>query len=397
MAARKPLAVLVAPAALAAAPGADAKVYIDIRPRLSLMAGLNDNVLFDGGGGDNFGQAVPGVKLDIFGEHQLHLDLDCQAGIARLVHPDRFGLSGSAFAYNESCALGMRDQISARTTLHFLARAMYAQDPFAIAGLGLLLRPGKTQIFVGRFNSEIDHSLTRESRVGLAFDATVLDFGAGDPGNGYLLVPQLKYYLRTSARSTWDLGAREQLFFAMPAPPSPNSRTGTTGGLLSEGHAALLGYTYRLTPWANVIVRGGPLLLTSPQGNWLHPVGRFEIESVTPSTAVHLTLAHDLVIGAGLAGPLVGDIAEIGVMYEFGRWAGHGRAGVYRNAWVNDALSVGAMGYMGEIGIDWALNKEFKLGVAAVRDARLNDATAARQVGRDVVQFRLTWERARLQ
>ena len=396
MAARKPLALLVALAALAAAPGASAKVYIDIRPRFSMMAGLDDNVRMDGSGTDSFGQAVPGLKLDIFGEHHLHLDLDCQAGIARLVHPDRFGLSNSAFASNESCALGVRDQLSPRTTLRLLARAMYAQDPFAIAGLGLLLRPGQSQIFIGRFNSEVDRYLTRESRLGLAFDSTVLDFGAGDPGNGYLLVPQVKYYLRTSARSTWELAAREQLFFGMQSPPSPSSHTGTPGGLLSAGHAALLGYTYRLTPWANLIVRGGPLFLTSAQGDWLHPTARFEIESVTPSTAIHLTLAHDLVIGAGLAGPLVGDLAELGVMYEIGRWEGHGRVGMYRNAWVHDAFSAGSMGYGGEIGVDWLLTREFKLGVAAMRDARLSDATVGRQVDRDVVQFRLTWERARL-
>jgi hypothetical protein len=354
MAARKPLALLVALAALAAAPGASAKVYIDIRPRFSMMAGLDDNVRMDGSGTDSFGQAVPGLKLDIFGEHHLHLDLDCQAGIARLVHPDRFGLSNSAFASNESCALGVRDQLSPRTNLRLLARAMYAQDPFAIAGLGLLLRPGQSQIFIGRFNSELDQSLTRESRIGLAFDATVLNFGGGDPGNGYLLVPQVKYYLRTSARSTWELAAREQLFFGMQSPP------------------------------------------TGAQGDWLHPTARFEIESVTPSTAIHLTLAHDLVIGAGLAGPLVGDLAELGVMYEIGRWEGHARAGMYRNAWVHDAFSAGSMGYGGEIGVDWLLTKEFKLGVAAMRDARLSDATVGRQVDRDVVQFRLTWERARL-
>jgi hypothetical protein len=168
------------------------------------------------------------------------------------------------------------------------------------------------------------------------------------------------------------------------------------GGLLSAGHAALLGYTYRLTPWANLIVRGGPLFLTGAQGDWLHPTARFEIESVTPSTAIHLTLAHDLVIGAGLAGPLVGDLAELGVMYEIGRWEGHGRVGMYRNAWVHDAFSAGSMGYGGEIGVDWLLTKEFKLGVAAMRDARLSDATVGRQVDRDVVQFRLTWERAQL-
>src|SRR5258708_38191063 len=131
MAARKPLALLLALAALAAAPGASAKVYLDIRPRFSMMAGLDDNVRLDGSGNDTFGQAVPGLKLDIFGEHHLHVDLDCQAGIAPLVHPDRLGLSSSAFASNQSCALGVRGQLSPRATLRFLARGVFAPDPLA--------------------------------------------------------------------------------------------------------------------------------------------------------------------------------------------------------------------------------------------------------------------------
>src|SRR5260370_8674394 len=129
MAARKPLALLVALAALAAAPGASAKVYIDIRPRFSMMAGLDDNVRMDGSGTDSFGQAVPGLKLDIFGEHHLHLDLDCQPGIAPLAHPDPFGLSNGAFPSNETCALGLRDQLSPRTNLLPLPRPLSAPNP----------------------------------------------------------------------------------------------------------------------------------------------------------------------------------------------------------------------------------------------------------------------------
>src|SRR3977135_4413098 len=159
MSARSQLALLVALAALFAAEGASAKVYVVLRPRATLRGGFDDNVMLDGRGMDGYGQAMPGLKLDLFGDHELHLDLDCQAGVARLVHPERFGLSETAFANNESCALGTRARLSTRDTIRFMARTTYAQDPFAIAGLGLLLRPGQSQIFVGKMSVEVDHAL----------------------------------------------------------------------------------------------------------------------------------------------------------------------------------------------------------------------------------------------
>src|SRR5207253_7785447 len=121
------LALLVAFAALLSARGVGAKVYIEWRPRMSLMAGYNDNVLLNGTGADGFGQAVPGIKLDIFGEHNLHVDVDCQAGLARLAHPQEFGLSSGAFAANETCLLGTRVRLSPRDKLEFRSSATYAQ------------------------------------------------------------------------------------------------------------------------------------------------------------------------------------------------------------------------------------------------------------------------------
>src|SRR4030081_2071855 len=120
MAARAQLALHVALAVLLLAWGASAKVYIEFRPRLSMMAGYNDNVLLgnlpgqNAVGADSFGQVQPGLKLDLFGEHDLHVDLDCQAGLARLVHPQEFGLSSGAFAANETCVLGTKVHLSPR-------------------------------------------------------------------------------------------------------------------------------------------------------------------------------------------------------------------------------------------------------------------------------------------
>src|SRR5437764_2886028 len=254
--------IALAFAVFAAAWGASAKVYIEFRPRMSMMGGYDDNVTLKGSGGDGFGQAAPGLKLDLFGEHDLHLDLDCQAGLARLAHPQEFGLSSGAFAANESCALGTKVHLSPRDKLLLHSVATYAQDPFSIAGLGLLLRPGQTQIFVGKFSGEIQHALTGHSEIDYGLDAHALAFGAGDPGNGYVLAPQARYAWKTSARSKWDVGVLEQLFFGVGAEPNPLAPAGAPGGLLDQAHSALVGYTYAVAPYADLTVRGGAMMIT---------------------------------------------------------------------------------------------------------------------------------------
>ena len=399
MATRTQFALLVALGVALGAGEAAAKVYIEFRPRMSIMGGYDDNVRINGSGGDGFGQAVPGLKLDLFGEHDLHVDLDCQAGLARLVHPQEFGLSSNAFAANETCMLGTRVHLSPRDRLLFRTSATYAQDPFSIAGLGLLLRPGQTQIFVGKFSGELDHALSGRTELDFGLDTQALAFGAGDPGNGYVIAPSVKYAWRTSPRGKWDLGLREQLFFGVGAPVgSLLAPKGAPGGLLDEAHSGLLGYTYALTPYADVFARGGALLLTgSAQGGLVQPVARFGIESYTPTTAISLTLAHDLVIGPSTAGPLVGDIAEVGVVQQWEKLGAHLRAGMYRNANAFNQGELGSVGYGIEAGVDWNFTQDLKLGVAAVRDAQLNNIAVAQQVDRDVVQLRLTWEKARFE
>jgi hypothetical protein len=391
------LALLAAAVPLLAAGSAAAKVYIEWRPRVSLMGGFDDNVQLNGNGGDGFGQAVPGLKLDIFGDHDLHMDVDCQAGIARLAHPEEFGISSGAFATNETCGLGTRVKLSTRDKLQLRTSATYAQDPFAIAGLGLLLRPGQTQIFVAKFQGMVEHALTGHSHFDYGFDAQALAFGANDPGNGYVLAPQARYAWKTSARSTWDLGVREQLFFAVGADPNTARGTkATPGGLLDEAHSALLGYTYALAPWANLTLRGGGILVTGAAGEVVMPTARVGIESYTPDNMFTFTVAHDLMIGPTTAGPVVADVVELGWIRDWEHFALHLGTGIYRNIGVDKAyVAAGALGYSAEGSVAWKFTRDLRLECAALRDARLNDLALAQQVDRDVLQLRFVWEKAR--
>jgi len=395
VAARIHTTLLVAVAALAAAGPASAKVYVEWRPRISLFAGLNDNVPLDGSGGDAFGQARPGLKLDIFGDHQLHIDVDCQAGIGRLLHPERFA-EGGAFASSEQCIASYRDRFSPRTTARVLLRGTYSQDPFALSGLGLLLRAGQTHVFSTRLNAEVEHTVSPRGQWKFAADAQVLAFGQNDPGNSALFMPSLGYAYRLSPYGTVEVTGREQLFYSFGATPQAAGEAGIPSGILSEGHSVLLGYVRRINPWSTLTVRGGPLYLTGMAGGQVSPVARIQVESVTPRAAIDLVVAHDLIIGASRAGPLVGDVAELALLGNLGDFTGHLRAGVYRNADVPTQFTrFGAAGYTGEAAVDYHLGREWTVGVAVLRDARLNDVNVGRQVDRDVVQLRLTWERFR--
>jgi hypothetical protein len=363
------------------------------------MAGYDDNVQINGSGGDGFGQIAPGLKLDVFGEHKLHAAFDCQVGLARLQDPNEFGFSSSRVFANENCGLVTRVNLSERDKFYLRTEATYAQDPFALAGLGLLLRPGQTNIFVGKLTIEDTHALSGRSGINYGLDGAILTFGSDDPGNNYVLAPRIRYEWKTSERSRWDLGVREQLFFGLGAAANPANKT---AGLLGEGHTALLGYHYDLTPWSEVTVRGGPAVVTQSgarnAGTAAMPTARLEINAYTPSYDFMLAVAHDLIIGPSGGGAQVGDVAEAGGTRRWEQLAVHARVGAYRNASAFDQYSTGTSGYGAEIGLDWHFTRNLALGVPAERDARIYDPTLPGNlqnlVNRDVAQVRFTYEKA---
>jgi len=395
VAARVHISLLVAVSALAAAGPASAKVYVQWKPRASLFAGFNDNVLLDGSGADGFGQARPGIRLDLFGDHQFHVDVDCQAGIGRLLHPDKFTLNGGAFATSEQCIAHYRDRWSTRTSSHVVLRSTYAQDPFAISGLGLLLRAGQTQVFSTRLSVEVDHAVSVRGQWRFGMDSQVLAFGANDPGNGAVFTPSIAYSYRTTPYDTIIVGAREQLFYNFGVTASPaNGVPGVAGGIQTESHSLQLGWERRLRPWATLKASGGPLYVTGQNGGQFSPTARLEIESITPRLAARLIVSHDLIIGASRAGAIVGDLAEVGTLVTLGNFIGGLRAGVYRNSDLpSQFTTVGPAGYSTEVSLDYRIGREWTVGLAALRDARLNDMGGGPQVDRDVAQMRLTWER----
>jgi len=398
MATRTNIAMLVAAAAVVtnAAGPASAKVYAELRPRLSLLGGYDDNVAMDGTGGDSFGRFQPGLKLDIFGDHRMHVNLDCQVGLARVSHPDKFSShTESQLGTGTQCEGGYTERWSPRLQMHLRSRIGYMQDPLALSGLGLLLRPGQTHVFLGRLSGEAKLETSTRASWSFGLDSQALAFGANDPGNGGYIAPSITYGYRTTPYVTWEVTGREQLFYAFGATPSALSRTGVPAGLLTEAHTAMAGYVRRLSPVTTLTARAGASYVTASPGSAVEPVALLEIESAKHDSGVHFLVMHDLAIGAARAGAIGSDIAELGLFGTLSKFEGHLRAGVYRNTQIGNWVQLGAVGYTGEADLDYRFGKEWTVGVAALRDARLTDRDFGQQVDRDVVLLRMTWERAR--
>src|SRR5919108_263499 len=394
MAGRAHIPLLVAASALAASWPASAKVYLEWKPRVSLLAGYNDNILFDGSGSDGVGQARGGVKLDIFGDHEFHIDADCQAGFGRLLHPDRFSRDGGSFASSEDCTASYRDRYSPRTTGHFVVRGTYSQDPFAISGLGLLLRAGQTQVLSSRLAAEVKHAVSPRGEWRFGLESQVLAFGANDPANGAVFSPSLGYSYRLTPYDTFAVTGREQIFYSFGASPQAAAPAGVPGGILNQGHSAILSWERRLGPHLAMKLSGGPLYVTGQNAGDVSPTAKFELNSFGRELSGYLLVSHDLIIGATRAGALVGDFAGGGAIGNFGQFTTTLRVGAYRNASIpTQFTALGATGYSGEVAVDYHLTREWTIGVAGLRDAQLFQPVAGLQPDRDVVQMRLTWER----
>ena len=203
--------------ALGVAGAAQAHIFTEWQPRVSVGAGYDDNILLNAQGGDSFGQVLPGLKLYLYGEHGMQSTLDCQIGLSRLMHPEQYQAAGGDLVVNQMCGGDFRQRLGTRTAIKFGLRTQYAQDPFSVANLGLLLRPGQHSIFNTSAQSEVSYRASEEGTVLFGVDEYSLFFSKGDPGNGMMLTPHLAYEQRFTPYDTWTAGLRQQTFFSLSA------------------------------------------------------------------------------------------------------------------------------------------------------------------------------------
>jgi hypothetical protein len=380
-------------AATLAAGAAQAHVYSEWQPRLSIGGGYDDNVLLDGSGGDGYGQVLPGLKLYLFGDHGLKSTIDCQVGFSRLADPQLYPAAQGDLVLNNLCLADLKTRLGSRSALHFDLKTQYAQDPFAIANLGLLLRPGQTSIFYTRLNDDVSYRTSTRGTVLYGVDENGLYFKPGDPGNGLVLAPHVGYEHRFTEEDTWTATLRQQVFFALSPPDAVKTWGSGTSG---ESTSAFFGYKRHLSPVTDFSISAGPSVVARPaHGTAVMPAGRADLEMATPYSGVHLTVMHDLALAATAPGPIVVDLGELAVFGELTSWlVGRLYGGVYRNAAVEN-YQTGTAGYGVGAGLDVRFTRALTLGATVGRDARLGGTDFENQVDRDVVIVRLTWESPR--
>jgi len=109
-------------------------------------------------GGRRIRPGVPGIKLDLFGEHDLHMAVDCQAGLARLAHPQQFGTL-QRFRHERDLQPGDAPAPLAARQAPLPRWRNYSQDPF-FHRARTAPAPGQSDIFVAHVGGEVEHALT---------------------------------------------------------------------------------------------------------------------------------------------------------------------------------------------------------------------------------------------
>lgn len=344
---------------------AQAAMQFELTPRLTVSGGGDDNVLFDGRGGDAIGRSELRLSARAW-DRRWSTQLD--AGAAAL----GFAQRGSWVLLGESNLAA-----SARVTRHLRLRARGrvrgADDPLALAQVGLLAAGGRTLAYRG--GAEVDYALTPRWTMGggVRVDGvTFLDQGAPDT-DGLAL--------------GGNVAARFQLSRPLALVSAIESRVFLQSGVIGTSAALMPGVRYRLARRTFVEAAAGPLAFFDERGAMLMPAARagFQIDGRRWGAAI--SAAHDLSVPSGRGGVLVGQLVEAVGRTGTDRLELRARGGIYRShptprdpAWVP--------GYGLEASAFLRVAKWTWLGVSAMRFERLATGTEP-AAARDAISLRI--------
>ena len=357
-------------AAVLAAPAAFASARFEHREGLTLEGGWDDDVLLTGAGGDEVGRVAPMVQLALQDEH-----LDATAGYAGDLFLFR---QRDAAATAQALALGGRFRATPRLTLSWAARGRYANDPLALARWGLLRPSGDA--LLGDAEASLAWQADVRTTLTAGYRQDRLFFGLADPSSGAVHAPYAAARYRLTPRDAIGLRVRAQAFTAMNDP----GVLGTSGGAFAE-------YARRLTPHLDLELSAGPMAYGDrDHAPALVPRAFATLEyAEREDRGLHVAAGRDLVVGAGHAGALVGDLAEVGGFWEPTlRLRLEGRFGFYRDGLVPFGVQ-GVAGYVADASADVAIGGGLFLGAGASRLAGIG--AEAGGLSRDVVTARLGW------
>lgn len=288
---------------------AGAASQLQLHPSVILSGGVDDNLLFNGTGGDKVGRG--GVGLDLKGWDRLW-SVSFQAGLSvygfaqrqRIVPLGETTLNGMA-------ELGRWDKLNVRV------RARGSDDPLGLAQIGLLGAAGN----VLGYRSTLEYEHGFDARWSLA---TVFNY------SGVAYFDDL-YSDRSGSVVGLGLEPRFQLTRDLSFHIEASERTFLSRGLQGYSINALPGVRYRIARRFFAEAEVGPALFHDAGGYTPLPVGRGAVEYDERYLGARLTVSHDLGVPNGRAGVLLMDIVEGMVRWGSLDWEIHGRTGYYRS------------------------------------------------------------------
>lgn len=349
-------------AGLAGTAGAETRWRV--APAASLAAGADDNVLFDNQGGDAVARGAVRLRGRAW-DRRWHLAGDVTAtGLGygerqRLVFLGETTLQGAV-------------RVSRETRLGGGLRVRAADDPLALAQIGLVAGKGRTLGF--RASAFDAYRLDRDWRLlsTLHFDGVrFLDQATAKDGQAVGLA----------------VSPIRRLSRELSLEPAVEGRLFLQGGVVAGSVAALPGVRWRLARRTFVEASAGPLAFTDTRGTLWMPVARARVARAWREAAVEVVASHDLTVPVGRGGVLAGELLEAMGRWSARTWEVRGRAGLYRShpsprddQWVPGyGLEAGVFGHVGP-GL-W-------LGLTALRFERLaTDLEPA--LARDALYVRL--------
>lgn len=286
--------MIVGVALLAAFP-ARAAVQTRLRAAWLAGAGADDNVLFDGRGGDAVGRTT--LRLEGRAHDRLwSAQLLAAPTLLGFAQAQRFALLGE-----------LRGSARARPDRHVLLatslRLRAADDPLALAQIGLMASHGRTLAFRAEAHAQV-----RPSRPWTLDGALRLEgvrFLEPQPTlarDGESVGMALRAGRRLDRTLRIDSEVLGRLFL---------TRTATTAGL-----GWTPGLRWRLARRTFVEAAAGPQFYRDDTGTLPGWTGRVRAQWAGRALAAELTAAHDLTVPAGRGGVSATDFAE-----AVGRWA----------------------------------------------------------------------------
>jgi hypothetical protein len=293
---------------LAFASTARASEQTRFQPTAIISAGVDDNLLFNGTGGDRVGRA--GFRIDLkTWDHLWTLSLNLGASVYGFqLHQKIVPLGESTL--HSSVTFGHWD------ALHLQGRVRGSDDPLGLAQIGLLGAEGS--VIGYRAMGEEEH----------AFDArwSLATLVRAD-GIAYLDQP---YQQKTGEAAGIGLQPRYMLTRDLMLNVEANERAFFAQGISGTAFDSLAGARLRLARRLFADVQAGPSFFHDSQGVLPLPVARTDLEYDDRNWGAGFTAWQDLAVPNGRAGVLLMQLAEATARYGDLGWEFRVRGGYYR-------------------------------------------------------------------